>query len=464
MDDMESLNQGIFFSTKKISFQSKDPIYLQYKSAAGFPEPGGQLMEGFVEGMGNDDWKVFSNQAIYYHNGYNKGTYQDGEKKFMTGTLEECKKYIKDKGSYLGLEYVKLRKKAYFLKQQDGALPKNKGKIPTLRHKNGVETWLKLNNGMPESIEEKLMGDDAISQLDLEKKQKFSELENEFNGKLNEYKGHMTKILDKTVSEKGAASSNLKNSVRKLPAQNGNPEIIYYITAHGVKRRFGPGMWDKKGAGCSEPSGEVTLGQLNQLPSGQNMQQGEDCRSGGINVTGKNDGGGVYWIDKNGQAHLYSDFAGTPGNPGRHSSCPSTVKKVDDSQIGKIPKGKNWTKADPCLVTSSLGTTDGKNARATNEELMDVVNQMKDLVDQQDTNVLDDLDTRKSAQRKALITKLDSLKQRRKHIAQLRQEVDAADYNVRDKKIRAEGIQFKYLAWTLAGVTLASMAIKMMNK
>ena len=40
----------------------------------------------------------------------------------------------------------------------------------------------------------------------------------------------------------------------------------------------------------------------------------------------------------------------------------------------------------------------------------------------------------------------------------------AADYNVRDKKIRAEGIQMRYFAWTLAGVTLASMAIKMLNK
>ncbi len=464
MNNMESLNQGIFFSTKIQSFQSADPMYLQYKSTPGVPKAGGQLIEGFVEGMKSDDWKVFSNQAIDYHGGANKGTYQQGEKKFMTGTLEQCKNYIKDKGSYLGLEYVKLRKKAYFLKQQDGALPKNKGKIPTLKHKNGVETWLKLKNGMPEAAEEKIMGDDAISQLDLDKKQKFSELENKFNGKINEYKSHMTKVLEKTVSEKSAASSNLKNSVRKLPAQNGNPEIIYYITGHGVKRKFGPGMWDKKGSGCTEPSGEVSLDQLNQLPSGQNMQQGEDCRTGGINVTGKNDGGGVYWVDKNGQAHLYSDFAGTPGNPGRHASCPSTVKKVDDAQIGKIPKGKNWTKSDPCIVTSSLGTDDGKNARATNAELMDLVSQMKDVVDKQDTNVLDDLDAKKKIQRKNLITKLDSLKKRRVEIAELRQEVDAADYNVRDKKIRAEGIQFRYVAWTLAGVTLASMAIKMMNK
>jgi|TARA_B110000438_G_scaffold303577_1_gene365745 hypothetical protein len=461
---MESLSQGIFFSTKKISFQSKDPIYLQYKSSPGLPKAGGQLIEGFVEGMGNDDWKIFSNQAISYSGGSNKGTYQNNEKKFMTGTLEECKTYIKDKGSYLGLEYVKDTKKAYFLKQQDGDLPRNNGRIPTLIHKNGVETWLKLNNGMPEAKEEKLMGDDAISQLDLEKKQKFSELENQFNGKLNTYKTHMTTILEKTVSEKSAASSNLKNSVRKLPAQNGNPEIIYYISGHGVKRKFGPGMWEKKGAGCTEPSGEVTSDQLNQLPSGQNMQQGEDCRTGGINVTGKNDGGGVYWVDKNGQAHLYSDFAGTPGNPGRHASCPSTVKKIDDAQIGKIPKGKNWTKDDPCIVTSSLGTDAGKNARATNDELMDIVKQMKDVVDSQDTNVLDDLDTKKAAQRKALITKLTALKKKRAEIAVLRQSVDAADYNVRDKKIRAEGIQIKYLAWTLAGVTLASMAIKMMNK
>ena len=70
----------------------------------------------------------------------------------------------------------------------------------------------------------------------------------------------------------------------------------------------------------------------------------------------------------------------------------------------------------------------------------------------------------KKAQRKALITTLGKLKKKRSEIASLRQEVDAADYNVRDKKIRAEGIQMRYFAWTLAGVTLASMAIKMLNK
>ena len=141
---MESLSQGIFFSTKKFSFQSKDPIYLQYKSSPGLPKAGGQLIEGFVEGMGNDDWKFFSDQAISYSGGSNKGTYQNNEKKFMTGTLEECKRYIKDKGSYLGLEYVKDTKKAYFLKQQDGDLPRNNGRIPTLIHKNGVETLVEI--------------------------------------------------------------------------------------------------------------------------------------------------------------------------------------------------------------------------------------------------------------------------------------------------------------------------------
>ena len=54
------------------------------------------MIEGFVEGMKADDYKIFDGQAIDYHGGANKGTYQKGEKKFMTGTLEECKKYIKD--------------------------------------------------------------------------------------------------------------------------------------------------------------------------------------------------------------------------------------------------------------------------------------------------------------------------------------------------------------------------------
>jgi hypothetical protein len=452
---MKSLNQGKFFTDKKSSFQNSDPLLNKYGLSVAQEESTTykNIREGFKEGM--TDFKIFDNQAIDYHGGANKGTYQKGELRFMSGTLDKCKEYIKGKGSYLGLEYMKLQKKCYFLKQHNGDLPKNGGKIPTLKHKNGVITYLKLNNGMPESEEAKVQGDDEISQLNTDEKQEWSNLENQFNTKLNQYSSSLKKHLDASVTAKTAMSSNLRDSVREVQGADGI-KTVYYITGHGVKRKFDSNVWRAKHASCPDDPQEVTQDQLNELPTGADMKQGEECRTGGYNVS---DGAGTYYVDKNGLAHQYSNFL-----TGRHSSCPGSVETKTAQYVTKLPKGKPWTKEDDCLLSDSIGTTDAKEAETANQELISLVGQMKTHVEEQDETVLDKLDSRKAAKRKKLITTLTALKKERAKIRKLRQQVDVARYNLKDKKTQAEGIQIKYIAWTLAGATLISMVVKMLNK
>ena len=77
---------------------------------------------------------------------------------------------------------------------------------------------------------------------------------------------------------------------------------------------------------------------------------------------------------------------------------------------------------------------------------------------------IDDLDERKAEKRKQLIVTLYHLKRERAKITKLQQQVDAANYNLKDKKVRAEGIQIRYIAWALAGFTLAAMTVKLLNK
>ena len=60
--------------------------------------------------------------------------------------------------------------------------------------------------------------------------------------------------------------------------------------------------------------------------------------------------------------------------------------------------------------------------------------------------------------------KANDVEDQTEKIRKLRQQVDVARYNLKDKKTQAEGIQFKYIAWTLAGATLLSMVVKMLNK
>ncbi len=466
MNDMKSLNQGIYFSVKKDSFQNSHPEYMKYNTKMNRVSK--NIIEGFQEGAtgsNEQNLKVFGNQRIDYNRGSNKGTFADGEVRFKNGSLEEIKNYIKGKGDYLGFEYVKKSRKAFFMKKDDGDLPKNGGKIPTLKFKNGVETWLVVDNGMPEAREENVMGDDEIAKLNATEKNNFSRHENDFNGALNSYKKHMTDVLDNAVSTRSALASDLKNKIVKVEGSN----KLFYINGYGIKREFQGTLATNKqsrGSGCGdEPYQEVASSQIVDLPSGQPMAQSEDCRTGGINVKAKN-GQITYWLDKYGVAHKYQDFAS-----GRHSTCPSHYTEVEDKQINAYKKSNNvWTKANGCIVSDTGGSDGpGAKAKAQNDIMINKLDLMKQEVDKMikagaNNAVIDDLDSKKAEQRKQLIGTLNKLKQERAKITKLRQEVDAADYNVKDKKIRADGIQMRYIAWALAGFTLASMTVKLLNK
>ena len=466
MNDMKSLNQGIYFSVKKDSFQNSHPEYMKYNTKMNRVSK--NIIEGFQEGVtgsSEENLKVFSNQRIDYNRGTNRGTFNDGEVRFMNGSLEEIKNHIKGKGDYLGFEYVKKRRKGFFMKKDAGDLPKNGGKIPTLKHKNGVETYLVVDNGMPEAAEENVMGDDEIAKLNAQEKTKVSKHESDFNGALKSYKKHMTDVLDKAVSTQSALASDLKNKIVKVQGSNG----LFYINGYGVKREFQGVLASNKqsrGKGCGdEPYQEVAASQIANLPSGQPMKQGEDCRTGGINVKSKT-GQQIYWLDKYGVAHKYNDWA-----TGRHSTCPSHYTEVEDKQISAYKISNNpWLKSNACIVSDSSGDSgSGAKAKAQNDIMINKLDLMKQEVDKMikggaNQAVIDDLDSKKAEQRKQLIRTLDRLKRERAKITKLQQEVDAADYNVKDKKVRADGIQMRYIAWALAGFTIASMTVKLLNK
>ena len=373
MNDMKSLNQGRYFSVKKDSFQNSHPEYMKYNTKNNrIPI---NIIEGFQEGAtgsNDDNLKVFSNQRIYYNRGNNKGTFSEGEVRFKTGSLEEIKEYIKNKGDYLGFEYVKKSRKAFFMKKDNGDLPKNGGKIPTLKHRNGVETWLVIGNGMPEAKEEKVTDGGGIyskiSDLANQESSQFDKHQGQFETALKSYGTHMETVLDSAVSAQSALASDLKNKIVKVQGSN----ALYYINAYGVKRQFVGNLASNKqarGSGCGdEPYQEVSAAQVENLPDGQPMAQGEDCRTGGINVKGKT-GQQTYWLDKYGMAHQYQDFA-----TGRHGTCPSHYTQVEDSQISAYKKSNSpWLKTNACVVTDN-SNDGGAGANAKAQIVFRVVN------------------------------------------------------------------------------------------
>jgi hypothetical protein len=473
MQDMESLKQGIFFSVKKTGFQTTHPEVLKYNMTANKVQK--NIIEGFQEGQTDKiEWKIFSNQRINYYKGSNKGEFANGEAKFKDGSLAVIKQYIQDhasSGDYLGFEYVKKRNRAYFMKKDTGDLPKNRGKIPGLQHANGVETYLVLNNGMPEATEQSILGDDEIAKLNAQEKIKFSNLENKFNGELNQYKKNMKAVLDAAADTGNAERTDLKNKLVKTDAG-----VLWYITGHGVKRKaYGndPKQHQDRGDGCKNENPQtVTASQIDNLPTGRPMVAKEKCQTLGFNAREEGNPGNTYWIDKFGASHKYTNFDGSMGNPGRHSSCPSHIRKVKTAEMAIYTRQDRTSNAfganDACLVSSALQGDDGKAAQGNNRNLMRHLTSMKEEVDKmtgsENAAHIDLLDTEKGKERTDLIKTLTKLKAERAKIKKLRQEVDAADYNLKDKRVRADGIQIKYVAWTLAGVTLLSMAVKLLNK
>tara|TARA_B100000900_G_scaffold134584_1_gene113898 strand:- start:564 stop:1064 length:501 start_codon:yes stop_codon:yes gene_type:complete len=165
-------------------------------------------------------------------------------------------------------------------------------------------------------------------------------------------------------------------------------------------------------------------------------------------------------------AHQYQDFA-----TGRHGTCRSDYTEVEDSQISAYKKSSSpWLKTSACVVTDTSNDGGaGANAKAQNDIMIDKLGLMKEEVDKMiESNdkkaVIDDLDTKKAEKRTQLIATLNNLKRERAKITKLQQEVDAANYNLKDKRVRAEGIQMRYIAWALAGFTLATMTVKLLNK
>ena len=472
MQDMESLKQGIFFSVKKTGVQRTHPEVLKYNMTANKVQ---NIIEGFQEGQTDKiEWVVKSDHRINYYKGSNKGEFANGEPKFKDGSLAVIKQYIQDhasSGDYLGFEYVKKRNRAYFMKKDTGDLPKNSGKIPGLKHAKGVETYLVLNNGMAESTEQSILGDDEIAKLNAQEKIKLSNLESQYNGELKKYKDNMTALLEKAAATSNAERSDLKNKLVKTEAGE-----LWYITGHGVKRKaYGndPKNHQSRGDGCKNENPQtVTISQIDNLPTGRPMVENEKCQTLGFNAREKGNPGNTYWIDKFGASHKYSNFDGSLGNPGRHTSCSSDIRQVDTAEINiylrNDRKGKDFGVGDPCLVSSALQGDEGQAAHANNKNLMRYLTDMKIEVDKMTGSDsaahIDHLDTEKGKERTELVKTLIKLKAERAKIKKLRQEVDAADYNLKDKRVRADGIQVKYIAWTLAGVTLISMAIKMLNK
>ncbi len=425
---MESLNQGIFFNGKKDEYESLVK-----------PEKV-KVVEGFQEGM-ETRLQQFNDQVIQYG-----GSIKGDNDKQKSMTLEEAKKECKKNADYFGFEYHADTKKCLFRSLKDGVLPKNSGKIPTLKHQKGWQTFLKVNNGMPECKQQTIGEGNAIEKVQAQERREMQKLENEYNLLLGQYKTIYKKYLDEVVAATSASNTNMQNQVRTGP--NGRQ---YYIGGSGVIREFDPNSWTKRDKGtCPEAVGRITQDQINQLTQGTNMGQGEACKTGGY--VAKSQNGTMAWISPKGTSHIFDDYIN------RHSTCPSRHVSLTNNQFDAIPKGSNYGSQDTCEIIK-LDSGTGRQVIALNERLQMLSEQMKDLVANSDHN------GHKVAIEKKNVIKgmgktLEDIGIKRKEINGLRQDIITARASAKAQRQEVDTIAYKYMAWTLAGFTLGVMAVR----
>ena len=271
---MQSLNQGIEFKDKKTQY---GVLVKPKKISEIFKEGFQEGFQGFREGL-DQGLKQFNDQIIDFHGGSNRGD----KDRTVEMTLEKAKNMVNNSITFYGFEYQEKTKKAIFRTYKNGLLPKNNGKIPSLKFQRGWKTYLKINNGMIESkIQNAADGANAIDRAQAKERKEMQLLENEYNLLLGQYKSTYKRYLDEVTQKTAASSTTMANQIRQDPDGR-----HHYISATGVAREFDPNSWaNRDKAACPTSAGTISKAQLNKLAKGTNMGQGEACRTGGYVIS-----------------------------------------------------------------------------------------------------------------------------------------------------------------------------------
>tara|TARA_B110000444_G_C18815362_1_gene584834 strand:- start:321 stop:1631 length:1311 start_codon:yes stop_codon:yes gene_type:complete len=434
---MQSLNQGIEFKDKKI----------QYGGLVKSVNTKKDLQEGFQgiqEGL-EQRISQFNDQIIDFH-----GSIKGDSDRTREMTLAAAMGMVKTSNEYYGFEYQKKTKKVIFRTYKKGLLPKNSGKLPSLKFQKGWTTYLKVNNGMPESQISEISEGNAIERAQSKERREMQVLENEYNLLLGQYRSTYKRYLDEVVSKTAATNTTMSNQVRQ--SSNGRH---HFISGTGIAREFDPNSWNKRDqSSCPSSSGSISDAQLNALVKGTNMGQGEACRGGGY--VAKSDNGTMAWVSPEGTSHIFKDYLN------KNDTCPDSFTKITNKQFDAVPKGTPYGAQDTCEIIQ-LNTGSGRAVIAMNEKLKSLADKMKDLVVNSDHNA-DKVSDKKKDIKKGMRSTITQLREKRREINGLRQNIATSQATAKQQIISAEQLQLKYFAWTLAGLTLGMMAFRQIRQ
>lgn len=192
---------------------------------------------------------------------------------------------------------------------------------------------------------------------------KVSELEELFNTKLNNYENLYKQYLEELKKHKSSFNNNYKEKIVKVG------DTKYYITKHGVYRKFSEYAWANKDIGCPVEMVSINRTELDKLKEGAPMHKNEYCRSGGINI--ENDDGDVSWLDIYGRRHKYDNFLF------KHKSCNNNKYSHSNEKYNAYEdSGRTWGENDKCEIID-FNSDKTQKLILLNNELFNILKQIK---------------------------------------------------------------------------------------
>lgn len=269
-------------------------------------------------------------------------------------------------------------------------------------------------------------------------------------------------------------------------------DMMYYIDGNGVKRMF---TTDAKNAlndialrpkGCPDPTVSSPIGvtdtELGEFTSGENMDVGFPCKMGCYNLTKD---GETIWVDAKGKAHLYSDFSASVNFKGVKTETIQGGSVWWDNLMNQSNKGTiGATDANNCgsgISNSSVNTLSLKNDNLISKtrNIITKINSMKNKrknIEQKIgstysgfTNLREGFregndnwsgsyvkgqdGAQDETMKSKLIHKLEELKLKRDEIKKERANLSTYDSQIEEQKLKINSVKMHHLIWMIMGGT-----------
>lgn len=328
-------------------------------------------------------------------------------------------------------------------------------------------------------------------------KTKMETLIDDFRTTLDSYKIAYKKHLTSSMSDK----NNIKKYYGNTIKAKGYNEI-FYITTKGVKRKLEApptGDWSKSGQVgwdaytdahvCPRitEANQVDLeiintwevnGQPLRYHKNKNPQNSDDTHyfqkcpppvgsavwaNGGVFITKEGTAGGpLAWYDHKGKKH---DFKDGVTRDLAHNSCPKRsgrTFRIPAVEFNNL-MATSGDKLDENTTCPNIIQAGENNITSLNNKLIDLAIEMKNEINSI-TQRTQDTDEASNEVKQSLDTLIETVREQRKRIKNLKKEIFSLDTTIMDNTYLVKSINLRYIAWGVSLITIGILGLHQLKK